>query len=99
MTMAVRFTATAIDCGDGAAAQITQLQDLIQNAGALLFEGGQGLGQKAPPILTYTYVRIISPKREIANSLFVSRAPSGGTPNMRVYCACYDERSCPLSPR
>jgi len=48
MTMAVWFTAAAIDCGDGSAAQITQLQDLIQNAGALLFEGGERLRQRAP---------------------------------------------------
>ena len=38
MTMTIRFSATTVDCGDGAAAKITQLQDLHQNAGALLFE-------------------------------------------------------------
>jgi hypothetical protein len=39
MTMAVWFTAATINGGDGATAQITQLDDLGQNAGALLFEG------------------------------------------------------------
>src|ERR1700690_516911 len=55
MTMAVWFTATTIDCGDGSAAQITQLQDMGQYAGAQMFEGGQRLRQGVPPILTYIY--------------------------------------------
>ena len=75
MTMAVWFSATAVDGGDGAAAKITQLQDLRQDAGALLFEGGEGLRQRAPPILTYTYVRIIPRKKKTAESLLVCRAP------------------------
>jgi hypothetical protein len=38
MTAAIWLSATTADCGDGATAKITQLQDLHQNAGALLFE-------------------------------------------------------------
>ena len=64
MTMAVWLSATAVDSGYGAAAKITQLQDLGQNAGALLFEGDEGIKQKTPPIRTYQYVRIIAPKKE-----------------------------------
>ena len=64
MAMAVWFSTTAVDGGDTAATNITQLQDLHQDAGALLFEGGEGLRQRAPSILTYTYVRIIPPKKE-----------------------------------
>src|ERR1019366_5094002 len=63
MTMAVGFTATSVDCGDRTAAKITQLQDLRQYPGALLFEGGEGLRQRAPPILPSTYVRIIPAKK------------------------------------
>jgi hypothetical protein len=40
MTPAIWLSATAFDCSDGATAEITQSQDLHQNAGALLFEGG-----------------------------------------------------------
>jgi hypothetical protein len=40
MTTAVWFSATAADRGDRTAAKITQVQDLGQYAGALLFEGG-----------------------------------------------------------
>src|ERR1700730_12080059 len=64
MTTTVWLSATAVDGGDGAAAKITQLQDLHEDAGTLLFEGGEGVRQKAPPILTYTYVRIIYTKKE-----------------------------------
>src|SRR5712671_2308512 len=64
MTTAIGFSATTLDCGDGATAKIAQLQDLHQDAGTLLFEGGEGLRQKAPPILTYVYVRIIPSKKE-----------------------------------
>jgi len=46
MTMAVRFTATTMNCRDGAAAQITRLQDLGQNAGrccsSVATESGKG---------------------------------------------------------
>ena len=65
MTMAVRFSASTVDGRDGATAKITQRQDLRQDAGALLFQGGKGLRQRAPPILTYAYVRIIATKKEI----------------------------------
>src|SRR5665213_1720877 len=64
MTTTVWLSATTVDGGDGAAAKIAQLQDLHEDAGALLFEGGEGVRQKAPPILTYTYVRIILAKKE-----------------------------------
>ena len=45
MAMAAWFSATALDSRDGAAAKITQIQDLHQNAGTQLFEGGEGLRQ------------------------------------------------------
>ncbi len=34
---------SGLDGGDGTAAKITQLQDLGQDAQALLFEGGEGI--------------------------------------------------------
>jgi hypothetical protein len=37
---------------------------LCENAGTLLFEGGEGVRQMEPPILTYAYVRIIPTKKE-----------------------------------
>jgi hypothetical protein len=45
MATTVRLSATALDGGDGAAAKIAELQDLDENAGTLLFEGGEGVGQ------------------------------------------------------
>ena len=76
MTMAVGFSAAAVDGGDGATAKIAQLQKLGQDAGTLLFQGGEGLGQRAPPILTYLYVRIIPAKKENCQILLsVSRTP------------------------
>ncbi len=41
MTMAAWFSAAAFDSRDGAAAKITQLQNLRQDAGAALFEVGE----------------------------------------------------------
>jgi hypothetical protein len=74
MTMAVWFSATAMDSGDGAAAKITQLQELTEQSGTMLFEGGEGVRQKGPPIRTYIYVRIITTKKKTAKSaLYVSR--------------------------
>ena len=64
MTMTVGLSATAVNGGDGAATKIAQFQDLDEDTGALLFEGGEGIRQRAPPILTYTYVRIITTKKE-----------------------------------
>src|SRR5258708_18936089 len=64
MTTTVGLSATAVDGGDGATAKVTQLQNLHEDAGALLFEGGEGVRHRAPPILTYTYVRIIPTKKE-----------------------------------
>src|SRR5664280_3632500 len=91
MTMAVWFTAAAIDSGDGTTAQITQLQNLSENAGALVFQGGERLRQRAPPILTYTYVRIITPKKENSQvPLCESR-----TQLLRVYCS-FLRRAIPL---
>jgi len=40
----------AANSGDGAATKITQFQDLREDAGALLFEGGEGVRQRTPPI-------------------------------------------------
>src|SRR5690349_17410540 len=65
MTMAGWLPTAAIDGGDGAASKITQFQDLHQNGGTLMFQGFEGHGQRTPPLLTYIYVRIISPKKEI----------------------------------
>ena len=64
MTTAVWLSATAMDGSDGATAKITEFQDLQEDAGTLLFEGGEGVRQKGPPILTYSYVRIIPTKKE-----------------------------------
>ena len=64
MTMTVWFSAATVDGCDGAAAKITQLQHPHEDAGTLLFESGEGVRQRAPPILTYIYVRIISTKKE-----------------------------------
>src|SRR6266480_764066 len=64
MAVTVWLSAATVDGRNGATAEITQLQDLRQNAGALLFEAGEGIGQKAPPIRTYLYVRIIDSKKE-----------------------------------
>ena len=47
MTTTVRFSATAVDGGDGAAAKVAQLQDLRENAGTMLFEGGEGIRKEA----------------------------------------------------
>src|SRR6266853_1751774 len=58
MTTTVRLSTTTIDGRDGAAAKITQIQDLQEDAGTLLFEGAEGVRQRASPIRTYTYVRI-----------------------------------------
>ena len=58
MTATARLTALAGNRGDRAAAKITKLHNLAQNGGSLLFEIGKRLRQKAPPILTYQYVRI-----------------------------------------
>jgi hypothetical protein len=41
--MAVWVCAAPFDGSNGAAAKIIQLHDLGQNAGALLFEGGEGI--------------------------------------------------------
>jgi hypothetical protein len=43
MTTTVWLSATAVDGGNGAAAKITQFQELRENAGPLLFERGQGV--------------------------------------------------------
>src|SRR5882724_7571115 len=63
MTMAVRFSAGAADSG-GATAEIAEFENLGQNSGPLLFECGKRYGQRAPPLLTYHYVRISRHKKE-----------------------------------
>ena len=52
VTMAAWLSTTAVDRGDGTATKITQLQDLGQDARALLFESGEGIRQRAPLFLT-----------------------------------------------
>ena len=47
MTMAIRFSTTALDGGDGATAKVTEMENLRQDLGTLLFEGGEGIGQGA----------------------------------------------------
>ncbi len=64
MTTTVWLSATTLNGSDGATAKITQFQNLHEDAGTLLFEGNEGVRQRAPPILTYTYVRIIPAKKE-----------------------------------
>jgi hypothetical protein len=68
MTMAVRFSTTAINGCTGAATKITQLQNLCQDPRALLFQYVERLRQGALPILTYAYVRIITIKKENSHS-------------------------------
>ena len=65
MAMAIGFPAAAFDGGDRAATKISQMKDAHQNIGTLLFQGVEGIRQRAPPIRTYTYVRIITHKKEI----------------------------------
>jgi len=69
MATAVGFSALAVCGADGAAAKITQLQNLHQDAGALLFKGGEGLRQRTPPFPTHKYVRIMPTKKKTALSL------------------------------
>src|ERR1700736_4801060 len=76
MTTAVWFSALATDRGDRAAAKIPQFHDLRQNSRALLFETGEGVRQRTPPLLTYHYARIETTKKESARS-----SPAGRTPN------------------
>src|SRR5215472_18258768 len=64
MTVAIGFSAATIDGGDGAAPKVTQLKNLDQDVRTLLFQSGEGVWQRAPPIRTYAYVRIIAPKKE-----------------------------------
>jgi hypothetical protein len=45
MAMAIRFSAATLNGGNGAAAKVTQLQDLRQYTGALLFEAGKEIRQ------------------------------------------------------
>ena len=75
MTMAIRFSTTALDGGDGATAKVTEMENLRQDLGTLLFEGGEGIGQGAP-IRTYLYVRIIVPKKKTSKSSLPCRAPA-----------------------
>jgi hypothetical protein len=82
MTTTVWLSATTVDGGDGATAKITQFQDLHEDAGTLLFEGGEGVRQRASPILTYTYVRIISTKKETRRI----RPCGSPTPDCRTIC-------------
>ena len=77
MTMAIRFSTTALDGGDGATAKVTEMENLRQDLGTLLFEGGEGIGQGAPPIRTYLYVQIIAPKKKTSKSSLPCRAPPG----------------------
>ena len=64
MTTTVWLSTATVDGSDRAAAEITQLQNLHEDAGTLLFKGGEGVKQRASPILTYLYVRIITTKKE-----------------------------------
>src|ERR1700737_417044 len=63
MTSAVWSSASATDGANRAAAKIPHFHDLRENSGALLFEVGKGVRQRAPPILTYHYVRIMPTKK------------------------------------
>jgi hypothetical protein len=64
MTATIGFSTTAFDRSNGAATEIAQLKNPRQDVGAVLFKGVQRIRQRGPPILTYIYVRIISPKKE-----------------------------------
>src|SRR6516162_9489982 len=75
MTMAIRFSTTALDGGDGATAKVTEMENLRQDLGTLLFEGGKGVGHGVPPIRTYSYVRIITPKKKTSTYMSRTHAP------------------------
>ena len=64
MTATIGFSTTAFDRSNGAATEIAQLKNSRQDVGAVLFKGVQRVRQRGPPVLTYIYVRIISPKKE-----------------------------------
>src|SRR5450631_2407831 len=49
MTMAVGLATAALNGGNGAAAKVAQLQDLVQDGRAMLFQIGDRFGQRAPP--------------------------------------------------
>src|SRR5439155_25735415 len=91
MAVTVWLSAATVDGRHGATSEITQLQDLRQNAGALLFEAGEGIGQRAPPIRTYLYVRIIHSKKEtrqLLRSSHAGRAPDSKcvAPQLGPWC-------------
>ena len=63
MAPAIGFSAAAFDRRNRAAAKIAELKNARQNVGASLFERVNGIWQRASPIRTYAYVRIIRPKK------------------------------------
>jgi len=79
MTVTIGFSATALDGGDGATAKVAELENLGQELGTLLLEGGEGIGQGAPPLCAYIYVRIIAPKKKTSKSSLLCRAPQGSS--------------------
>src|SRR5450755_5053749 len=49
MAMAVGLATAALNGGNGAAAKVAQLQDLVQDGRAMLFQIGDRFGQRASP--------------------------------------------------
>src|SRR5450631_3392749 len=49
MAMAVGLATAALSGGNGAAAKVAQLQDLVQDGRAMLFQNGDRFGQREPP--------------------------------------------------
>ena len=80
MTAAIGFSAAALDRRNRTTAEIAQSQDLGQNAGALLFESGERIGQRAPPLYPNVSIRKeYSPKKRNPPSRYVHVAhPSAG---------------------
>ena len=77
MTAAIGFSTAALDRRNRTTAEIAQRQDLGQNAGALLFESGERIGQRAPPLYPNVSIRKEqSPKKKKpAEPVRACRAP------------------------
>jgi hypothetical protein len=64
MAATVGLSAATANGRNRATAKVTQLQDLAKNRGPPLFESGEGIWHRAPPLLTYHYVRILATEKE-----------------------------------
>ena len=85
MAVTIWFSTTALDGGNGAVAEITQLEDLRQDAGALLFQAGDGVRQRAP-LNPNVYIRsdYIDKKRKQPNPPFYVAHPIRNTGDLHL---------------